>query len=57
VRSSPPSEEFNNTFKKVFQLFKKYQIAIHKDAPSDVSEKSFRRFLVESPLEEVNLLF
>lgn len=33
-----------------FLLFKKYQISVHGDEPSEVTEKSFSRFLVESSL-------
>ncbi|ODV60546.1 arginyltransferase ASCRUDRAFT_71034 [Ascoidea rubescens DSM 1968] len=32
-----------------YNLFKKYQIAIHKDKPSSLSEKSFTEFLCDSP--------
>ena len=37
-----------------FRMYKKYQMAVHGDTESKVSEKGFRRFLCESPLE-VNL--
>lgn len=33
-----------------FELYKKYQIAVHKDKPSEVTKTGFTRFLVESPL-------
>ncbi|KAI9136540.1 arginine-tRNA-protein transferase [Paraphysoderma sedebokerense] len=33
-----------------FSLYKKYQIAIHKDTPDEVNRDSFSRFLCESPL-------
>lgn len=33
-----------------FELYKKYQIAVHKDDPESLKEKSFTRFLVQSPL-------
>ncbi|KAG1205500.1 hypothetical protein G6F35_011595 [Rhizopus arrhizus] len=35
--------------KEKFELYKKYQISIHND--DDVSERGFRRFLVDSPLK------
>ncbi|KAL7749519.1 Arginyl-tRNA--protein transferase 1 [Sorochytrium milnesiophthora] len=38
-------------FTKVkFELYKKYQVVVHKDKPSEVTEKGFKRFLCESPL-------
>ena len=33
-----------------FALYKKYQIKVHDDAPDHVSEGSYRRFLVNTPL-------
>ena len=33
-----------------FQLYKKYQITVHGDQPSELTEDGFSRFLVESPL-------
>ncbi|XP_057523175.1 arginyl-tRNA--protein transferase 2-like isoform X1 [Amaranthus tricolor] len=32
-----------------FSLFKKYQINVHNDEPDEVTEQSYRRFLVDSP--------
>ncbi|KAI5957468.1 ATE1 [Candida theae] len=32
-----------------YQLYKKYQVAVHNDDPNDISEKSFTRFLCDSP--------
>lgn len=33
-----------------FELYKKYQIQVHKDKPEDLTRNGFTRFLVESPL-------
>lgn len=33
-----------------YELYKRYQVAVHGDKPEDISEKSFSRFLIESPL-------
>eukprot|EP00897_Mesotaenium_endlicherianum_P002687 jgi/Mesen1/2446/ME000158S01639 len=33
-----------------FQLFKKYQVAVHGDKPGSVTPAHYRRFLVDSPL-------
>ena len=50
VRSSPPSPEFKATFKDSHSLYKKYQMAVHRDAEDKCNEKQFRRFLCDSPL-------
>lgn len=41
-RSSFDSQEY--------ELYRRYQIKIHKDRPEQVTEQSFKRFLVQSPL-------
>jgi len=51
VRSSPPSSEFETTFQQSYELYKKYQMTIHGESESDCAEKSFKRFLVTSPLQ------
>ncbi|XP_039599406.1 arginyl-tRNA--protein transferase 1 isoform X1 [Polypterus senegalus] len=51
VRSSPASSQFNATFQDSYQVYKRYQMAIHKDPPDKPSESQFRRFLCDSPLE------
>eukprot|EP00727_Mastigamoeba_balamuthi_P005186 m51a1_g14666 putative arginyl-trna--protein transferase 1-like (526) ;mRNA; f:26284-27904 len=33
-----------------FELYKRYQIAVHHDDPSELSAEGYERFLVESPL-------
>lgn len=35
--------------KEKFQLYKKYQVAVHNDDPDDITEKAFTRFLCHSP--------
>ncbi|KAI5953854.1 ATE1 [Candida margitis] len=35
--------------KEKFQLYKKYQVAVHNDDPSEITERSFTRFLCDSP--------
>ena len=50
VRSSPRSDEFKATFKESFELYKKYQIAVHHDDPSKITEDQYTSFLVDSPL-------
>ena len=50
VRSHPPSPEFKSTFRESYQLYKKYQMAIHDDEEDKCTEKQFTRFLCDSPL-------
>ncbi|XP_038594065.1 arginyl-tRNA--protein transferase 1 isoform X2 [Micropterus salmoides] len=51
VRSNPPSPQFKASFNASYQVYKLYQMAIHKDPPDKPSESQFRRFLCDSPLE------
>lgn len=48
---SVTSGEFKRTFKASLELYRKYQVTIHKDAPEECTEKSFYKFLVKSPLK------
>ncbi|ORY30381.1 arginine-tRNA-protein transferase [Naematelia encephala] len=38
-------------------LYKKYQIAVHRDPPEKVTMRSFSRFLCESPLGEAPIIY
>ncbi|XP_074502757.1 arginyl-tRNA--protein transferase 1 isoform X2 [Sebastes fasciatus] len=51
VRSNPPCPQFKASFDASYQVYKLYQMAIHKDPPDKPSESQFRRFLCDSPLE------
>uniref|UniRef100_A0A667XMP8 Arginyl-tRNA--protein transferase 1 n=1 Tax=Myripristis murdjan TaxID=586833 RepID=A0A667XMP8_9TELE len=51
VRSNPPSPQFKASFDASYQVYKLYQMAIHKDPPDKPTESQFRRFLCDSPLE------
>ncbi|KAG7462705.1 hypothetical protein MATL_G00187520 [Megalops atlanticus] len=42
VRSSPPSSQFKASFDASYQVYKLYQIAIHKDPPDKPSESQVR---------------
>ncbi|CAL8300218.1 unnamed protein product [Merluccius merluccius] len=53
VRSSPPCPQFKASFDASYQVYKLYQMAIHKDPPDKPSESQFRRFLCDSPLEQL----
>ncbi|XP_016400437.1 arginyl-tRNA--protein transferase 1 isoform X3 [Sinocyclocheilus rhinocerous] len=51
VRSNPPSPQFKASFDASYQVYKLYQMAIHKDPPDKSTESQFKRFLCDSPLE------
>lgn len=39
-----------------FQLYKRYQVAVHMDEPSSLSPRGFKRFLVDSPLVDTRTI-
>ena len=43
--------------KEIFALYKRYQVAVHKDKPTEVSMKGFERFLCQSPLQVREVLW
>ncbi|XP_014285261.1 arginyl-tRNA--protein transferase 1 isoform X1 [Halyomorpha halys] len=51
VRSFPRSREFEEGFAEELSLYQKYQVTVHHDPISKVSEQQFTRFLVTSPLK------
>ncbi|XP_052428829.1 arginyl-tRNA--protein transferase 1 isoform X8 [Carassius gibelio] len=51
VRSNPPSPQFKASFDASYQVYKLYQMTIHKDPPDKPTESQFKRFLCDSPLE------
>ncbi|XP_007173280.1 arginyl-tRNA--protein transferase 1 isoform X4 [Balaenoptera acutorostrata] len=54
VRSSPPSSQFKATFQESYQVYKRYQMVVHKDPPDKPTVSQFTRFLCSSPLEAEN---
>uniref|UniRef100_A0A5F9D1U0 Arginyl-tRNA--protein transferase 1 n=1 Tax=Oryctolagus cuniculus TaxID=9986 RepID=A0A5F9D1U0_RABIT len=42
VRSSPPSSQFKATFRESYQVYKRYQMLIHKDPPDKPTESQVR---------------
>ncbi|XP_015202275.1 arginyl-tRNA--protein transferase 1 isoform X2 [Lepisosteus oculatus] len=42
VRSNPPSSQFKSTFQESYQVYKRYQMAIHKDPPDKPSESQVK---------------
>ncbi|XP_039191190.1 arginyl-tRNA--protein transferase 1 isoform X1 [Crotalus tigris] len=55
VRSSPQSSQFKATFQESYQVYKRYQMIIHKDPPGKPTISQFTRFLCDSPLEAEHL--
>ncbi|KAK2530683.1 Ate1 [Columba guinea] len=43
VRSSPPSSQFKATFQESYQVYKRYQMVIHKDPPDKPTINQVRR--------------
>lgn len=46
-----PESTFNKTFTDCYNVYRKYQVAIHKDPPEECRETSFKRFLCSPPFE------
>jgi arginyl-tRNA--protein-N-Asp/Glu arginylyltransferase len=38
---------------ETFHLFKKYQMAVHHESETQISERRYKRFLIDSPLEVI----
>ncbi|XP_046752568.1 arginyl-tRNA--protein transferase 1 isoform X4 [Diprion similis] len=49
---SVSSEEFLDTFELSANLYKKYQMAVHKDSAEECDKQSFTEFLCKSPLQK-----
>ncbi|KAK6462643.1 arginine-tRNA-protein transferase [Scheffersomyces coipomensis] len=62
IRAEQKSTKFRTVFepsgfsKEKFELYKKYQIKVHNDEPSDVTESSFKRFLCQTPFDVEEVL-
>ncbi|KAF6038813.1 ATE1 [Bugula neritina] len=52
VRSHPPSKEFEDSQLEEYEVYKKYQMTVHKDPESKVTFSQFKNFLISSPLVE-----
>ncbi|XP_067858366.1 arginyl-tRNA--protein transferase 1 isoform X2 [Heptranchias perlo] len=48
VRSSPPNSQFKATFQESYQVYKRYQMAIHKDPPDKATEQQVKLVPVSS---------
>jgi arginine-tRNA-protein transferase len=52
VCCAPRDSNFIATYEESYQVFKKFQLGVHKDDIEECREMHFREFLVESPLSK-----
>lgn len=57
VRSSPQSSQFKATFQESYQVYKRYQMIIHKDPPGKPSVSQVRQRIVLVYSENQKLFF
>ena len=50
LNAQTSDSQFMNSFEESFQVYRKYQVAIHKDKPSKCTANQFTRFLCNSSL-------
>uniref|UniRef100_UPI00398F3486 arginyl-tRNA--protein transferase 1-like n=1 Tax=Pristiophorus japonicus TaxID=55135 RepID=UPI00398F3486 len=50
LRLSPPSPELQTTFGESYEVYKRYQMHVHKDTEVIASEAEYRRFFCSTPL-------
>ena len=46
------SEEDDDTREESHEVYKKYQVEIHKDEPNKVGQRQWERFLCDNPFQE-----
>lgn len=51
VRTCPVTAEYKKSTAAEFDLYQKYQMAIHHDSESELSISGYTRFLVSSPFQ------
>ncbi|XP_049800668.1 arginyl-tRNA--protein transferase 1 isoform X1 [Schistocerca nitens] len=51
VRSTPPSREYEQTSEQAHEVFRKYQMAVHREPADKCTLHHYKRFLVTSPLK------
>lgn len=57
VRSSPPSSQFKATFQESYQVYKHYQMVIHKDPPDKPTASQVRQHVALIHSETINRSF
>lgn len=56
-RTAPESLQFRLSFHESYAIYRTYQMTVHKDSPEECDKFGYKRFLVDSPLEVIRLLF
>jgi len=51
IKADQQDAQFQHYFQESFEVYKKYQMNIHKDPEEDCDERTFKRFLCNSPLK------
>ncbi|XP_064595718.1 arginyl-tRNA--protein transferase 1-like [Liolophura sinensis] len=51
IRTNPASQESRQSDAASYEIFRKYQMTIHEDAPDECTKKGFHQFLVDSSLQ------
>ncbi|KAL3881818.1 hypothetical protein ACJMK2_028210 [Sinanodonta woodiana] len=51
VRTHPASKELRYSYEESYEVYRKYQMVIHKEKPHECSKHSYGEFLLSSPLE------
>jgi len=51
IKAEQNDPQFQQYFQESFDVYKKYQMKIHKDPEEDCDERTFKRFLCNSPLK------
>ncbi|XP_046332185.1 arginyl-tRNA--protein transferase 1-like isoform X2 [Haliotis rufescens] len=54
VLVNPHSNDYRTSFTESHQVFKKYQMSVHKEDETDCSKQNFTEFLANSPLEPMS---
>lgn len=57
VRSSPPSSQFKATFQESYQVYKRYQMVVHRDPPDKPTVSQVSRASVMFLNNETSPLF
>jgi arginine-tRNA-protein transferase len=52
IKVNPPADEFEETFEQSYEVFRKFQMIIHKEPPEKCEREHFMQFCVESPLTQ-----
>ena len=51
IPASMSNEAFSSSYSETVKVYQKYQAVIHNDSPDKCTEKQYRRFLCNSPLQ------